>query len=494
MGREHTSEQDSWASLHLLLAGADTLQPLLGHGLAPEVTWNAPRPERLPRRADVPSLERHGANPNDLAAQRWGVIAPEGPEGDALLLALTPLIDCREKEQGAPAYRYRVPADMDASAAVRWRDDVYLAEDVPADERPKYVLVLGDLHQVSIELQHVLAQRAFVGRLHFARPSGTPELGSLTAYAKKVVAFETAAVVKEAPEVLLYTAPDGSAETSAGQTLLIEPCQKVVETRWRLKRPAMGLQVLSREKAGLEALLRTAGGARSAVMLSVTHGLGQPTQGWASVDAQRALQGALSLGAGQVLSGDLLRDMPFLPGGMWFCLACFGAATPSRSQFHSWLAMLGAQQAYEKLLDEVLRSLPKPGERPFLAALPQAALANPEGPLAVIGHSDLAWIFGFAEVNRVSQSRASRIVSALEELASGSRAGVALNALMRFYQDVNDSLMADYQLRQDALIEGRSDPVDPERHGYRWMLRNDLRGYILLGDPAARLSLRNATA
>lgn len=194
-----------------------------------------------------------------------------------------------------------------------------------------------------------------------------------------------------------------------------------------------------------------------------------------------------------MLSGDLLRGTPFLPGGMWFCLACFGAATPPRSLFRPWLELLGKQPAYENLLDDVLRSLPRPGERPFLAALPQAALANPEGPLAVIGHSDLAWIFGFAEVNDVSPSRASRIISALEVMANGSRAGVALDALMRFYRDVNDSLMADYQLRQDALTEGQPDPVDPERHGYRWMLRNDLRGYILLGDPAARISLRSAT-
>ena len=156
--------------------------------------------------------------------------------------------------------------------------------------------------------------------------------------------------------------------------------------------------------------------------------------------------------------------------------------------------MLGGQPAYENLLEDVLRSLPRPGESPFLAALPQAALANPEGPLAVIGHSDLAWVFGFADANGVPQSRASRIVSVLEVLANGSRAGVALDALMSVYRDVNDGLMADYQTRQDALTEGRRDPVEPERHGYRWMLRNDLRGYILLGDPAARLSLRSATA
>ena len=488
------SQATPGASLQLLLASADTLQPLLDHGLAPEAAWDAPRPTRLPRRAEVPSLARTDAHPNDLPAQRWGVIAPESPEGQALLQAVAPLIEHRERAQGAPAYRYHVPADQDAAAAVRWRDEVYRAEEVPEEERPRYLLLLGDLHQVSIELQHVLAHGAFVGRLHIAQRSGVPDLGGYTAYARKVVAFETEAAVKEAPDVLLYTAPDGSAATTLGQALLVGPCQKEVETRWRMRRPGMGLQVLSGARAGLETLLGAAGATRSGVMLSVSHGLGQPSQGWASAEAQRALQGALNLGAGQVLSANLLRATPFLPGGMWFCLACFGAATPPSSLFHAWLSMLARRPADAAQLQEVLRSLPRPGERPFLAALPQAALANPRGPLAIIGHSDLAWMFSFAEVGGASRSRASRISSVLEVLANGSRAGVALEALMQIYRDVNDGLMADYQTRQDALLEGRPDPVEPERHGYRWMLRNDLRGYILLGDPAARLSLRSVTA
>jgi len=57
---------------------------------------------------------------------------------------------------------------------------------------------------------------------------------------------------------------------------------------------------------------------------------------------------------------------------------------------------------------------------------------------------------------------------------------------------VNDGLMAEYQERQDARLEGRPDPVDPVEHATRWMERNDLRGYVLLGDPAARLCLRSA--
>ena len=474
-------------ALHLLLASADESRPLLEPGLTADSAWNAPKPERLPRRTEVPSFEKPDASPNDLPAQRWGVVAPEGDLGEAFLQALSPLLQYREREQGAPVTCYRVPADMDAEAAVRWRDEVYRAEDVPQEERPKYLLLLGDLHQVSIELQHVLAHGAFVGRLHFAPPSGAPDLEGYAAYARKVLAFEEHAAEREAPDILLYGAPDGSEATEWGQLLLVEPCQELIEKRWKPKRPGLGVQVFSQDQGGPEALLRVAGEARSGVMLSVSHGLGRPTRGWSSAEQQRALQGALVLAPGQVLTGDMLRSSPFLPGGMWFCVACFGAATPPRSMFSAWLSLLTQQPHHAELLEPVLKSLPTAGERPFLSALPQAALANSQGPLAVIGHSDLAWMYGFTDSGEVYRSRASRIASVLEVMSNGSRAGVALEALMRFYRDVNDSLMADYQARQDALVYQRPDPIEPRKHGYRWMLRNDLRGYILLGDPAARL-------
>jgi hypothetical protein len=63
---------------------------------------------------------------------------------------------------------------------------------------------------------------------------------------------------------------------------------------------------------------------------------------------------------------------------------------------------------------------------------------------------------------------------------------------MRYYREVNDSLMSDFQARQEALLDQLPDPIEPSKHGYRWMLRNDLRGYILLGDPAVRLPLQLA--
>jgi hypothetical protein len=477
-------------ALHLLMASADVHRPFLEKGLPPEATWNAPKPKPLPRRTEVPLLEKPGAAPNDLPEQRWGVAAPEGELGDAVLRALSPLIQHREREQKAPVTIYRVPPDMDATAVVRWRDEVYRAEDVPREERPKYLLLLGDLHQVSIEFQHVLAHSAFVGRLHFSHPSGAPDLEGHAAYARKVLAFEQDAAASQAPDVLLYTAGDGSEATEWGRLLLVEPCQELIEKSWMRQYPGMGFHALSGDQAETEELLRVAGSARAGVMFSVSHGLGRPERGWASAEEQRAWQGALVLSPQEVLTADMLRSTPFLPGGMWFCLACFGAATPARSAFTPWLSQLTGQPLHAQQLEPVLKSLPEAGERPFVAALPQAALANPRGPLAVIGQSDLAWMYGVIGPDPVYRSRASCIASVLKGMVARDRAGVALEELTRSYREANETLMGDYQARQDALVDELPDPIEPRQHGYRWMLRNDLRGYILLGDPAVRLSLR----
>ena len=141
---------------------------------------------------------------------------------------------------------------------------------------------------------------------------------------------------------------------------------------------------------------------------------------------------------------------------------------------------------------DVLRSLPRAGEPPFLAALPRAALANPKGPLAVIGHVDLAWSFAFMDGGR--GSRASRIFGAMRALLSGSRAGVALDSLMQAYREANDDLSSGYQLQREAAARGQAYAGDARKVAQLWMRRNDLRGYLLLGDPAAHLPLARARA
>jgi hypothetical protein len=476
----------SGSRLQLLLARAGDHKPVLEHGLAEETLLDVPRVESPIRRADVPTLASADADRNDLAEQRWGVIAPEKPLGDVLLRAIALLIDHREKEQGAPVKRYFVKAGMTTEESRVWKETVLQAEDVPEEERPWFLLVLGDLHHVSIELQQLLAEGACVGRLHVGRPDGEPDLSGYTAYVNKVLACEQRTSLEEAPSLLLYAARDGTEQTDMGDRFLVQPCRDMAQKHWKARWPTLEPLVIPYDGSSPAALLRVAGETRAGVMLSVAHGLSRPEKGWASPEEQRAIQGDLSVGTDQALTGKLLRDTPFLPGGMWFSVACFGAATPATSAFHPWLTQLKSEHA-----PEALKSLPCEGERPFMAALPQALLANEQGPLAIIGHSDLAWVMSFTDAMNPSVSRASRILSALKVLANGSRAGVAHFALMSAYQEASYRLLEDYQVQSRASQLGRpEDPKSRRRQGSLWMQRNDLRGYVLLGDPAARMAVK----
>ena len=468
--------------LGLLLCDADERAPVLASGLPESALLGVPAPERGPPGKDSLHLEDLARDPNDLAAQRWAVIAPEGEAGDAALAAIRALVEHRRDQQGADPTIFRVPDGMDGAAALRWKHDVLRSEDVPADERPRYLLILGDIDRISLELQHVLANGSFVGRLH------CPTLKGYRSYAEKVVTRERAAPVPR-PRALYYTVQDGSAAIGAGSRHFAAPCmQMTADLAARGKLVVDGPTEIPHSEWGPEELFTVAGIDAPSLLVSLSHGLGAPRRGWRSPDQQRALQGALSLGSDEPLSADMVRESPFLPGGVWFCVACYGAGTPSASAFFPWLEQLARTGDAREQAAAVLRALPRAGERPFVAALPQALLANPSGPLAVIGHMDLAWTFGFTDP-RGKQSRASRMHAAQRAIVGGSRVGVGLDALMHAYREVNDELMACYQSQRDAMARGRPDPVDPRGLGDAWMQRNDLRGYVLLGDPATRLSV-----
>jgi hypothetical protein len=71
-----------------------------------------------------------GADPNDLPAQRWAVVAPQGERRPHARRD-------RRAHRAPPAQQGAAPTDlprppgMDAAAAIRWRDEVLRDEDVP---------------------------------------------------------------------------------------------------------------------------------------------------------------------------------------------------------------------------------------------------------------------------------------------------------------------------------------------------------------------------
>lgn len=93
-----------------------------------------------------------------------------------------------------------------------------------------------------------------------------------------------------------------------------------------------------------------------------------------------------SFGAGCMLPYDWLfnakdvsHDGPYLEGAVFFQFACFGYGTPVESGFSHWHPAIRKVNA----------------KADFVAALPKKLLSHPRGPIAYVGHLDVALLHGF---------------------------------------------------------------------------------------------------
>ena len=548
------------AGLRLLMTRGDVERPevVLPQGMPLSSLDGAPPPTVAPVTESRQAFGDSSRDASLLSERHWGVVVPTAePLRSQLLSAVQPLLTLRAEQQGSDLQTllrqmvYSVPSDPDLplGRAVEWYRRAILEEDLAEEvrrtelDRPDYLLLLGDLHQVPESVAQVLSSFGhFVGRLAFTEDSGQPRLADYRRYAEKAVAavdnqtsntysdeYYNSEEYINRPESsgsaldlvrrarLLYV-QDGSEATELSQELLIRPLLSRLALPNKKGTPR---DLNSAPGAALhksDDLLHAAAQLPASLLFSVGHGYGGPRAGFGSVSEQRRWQGALSFpntalrggAASRRLSAEDLRAaaQPFVAGGIWFMLACYGAGTPAESLFYHWLAQRSGQ-----LDDEarwVLRSLPAPASRvpdsrPFIAALPQAALAQPDGPLAIIGHLDLAWSYSFVDGGEdesadsaLSRGDYDHFETFVRSLMRRARVGPAFTSLTRKRRSAEQSLLRRYDaLRRSQMLPkdaatpsagqaGRTAASDEalRRH---FMTRQDLMGYVILGDPAVRL-------
>ncbi|MCY1018622.1 hypothetical protein [Pyxidicoccus sp. MSG2] len=467
-------------NLHLLLARGGGLIPVRSQGLPLASVFREPRPAEpvKPR-----SLYDFTGDMNDLQSQHWALVVPEGPRGERLLARVARLRRHRADQQHMHpdlVPTYKVSPGMTSFEAEEFR--LKLSK-LPPERQPRYLLILGDADEVSFEFQQYLAVDRFMGRLSFSREE------DFEVYADKVLRAEQEPPRTELARTLFFTAYDGTVATTHGHELLISrslnDCQRSYQ---RGKFPASEvLELGRRHDLSATELLSSAAKSTPTALLTLSHGNGGPEAGWSSSGEQRQGQGALVLGNGQVLTADAVGRRPFLPGGVWIYFACFGAGTPARSTYAPWLQRLKEVDEDAGHLEAVLGSAPLDG-RPFVAALPQAALANPEGPLAVMGHVDLAWSYAYHDVE--GNNHAARFTNVLSDLMKHRRAGVSLYSLTSAIASVDARLAMMYQQDSVARYDGAEPPPEFVDRAHLWMARHDLSAYVLLGDPAVRLPIK----
>ncbi|MEZ4451404.1 MAG: hypothetical protein R3B09_18130 [Nannocystaceae bacterium] len=463
---------------NLLLREAYGGDPVLDGSVESQRSGTQRRPDDKAKRT---YLWSDGRDPQDLTLQRWGVIAPLGDEGDALLDAIKPLLQQRRRDQGDVDVRVdRLPPDMDAMAVLKWRREHFDRGDEFRLDLPRYQLILGDLHQISPEVQMIQAASGAIGRLAFDTPD------DYRRYVDKLLAWERAPRVQHDRRVVVHTVRDGTASTGVADAELVRPGVELLRSRVG-QGDLRGVRLVtsgSDEPAPVD-LSQHATIYDPGVFFTVSHGEGAPRRGWRSPQLQRSRQGAMSFGTSGSIGAAEVGAGTWMPGALWMMFACFSAGTPKTSKFARWLETLAGAGEFRGKVDEVLRSLPQGDARPFVAALPKAALLNEHGPLGFVGHLDLAWTYSFRELrDGRSNARPARFMAVLRECLGGSRYGLAFREIYRYFDEVNTEL---------SVLEG-ADVQDPARRGHLWMLRQDLAGYVLLGDPAARLPVREPAA
>lgn len=430
------------------------------------------------------------ADASDLARQRWALVVPEGPEGSRLAELARRLVRQRAEDQGAAVDTIRVPRAETATpeGALTWMRTKYPSQYGGHEyRRPRYLLLLGDFDQVSLPMQLAFAVHSFPGRVALDREE------QYEVYFDKLLRHQRTPAPQHEARALLYTVHDGTDATRVGHRRLIsklaESCADLRAAK-RREFPAELPQTLGAARPDPQELLNLARAPTPTVLFSLSHGKGPPRRdGWTRAQAME-LQGSMHFGAAGAITPRELAQATFLPGGLWFYFACFGAGTPERSAYHHWLE---GRPGGRGDLGRVLHGLARGGGG-FTSGLAKAALANPDGPLGVIGHVDLAWTHCFDEVLGSGKdvkriNRASQFVGPIATLMQQQRVGAALLRLRIALREVTVAINSTYDAAKERGGASGYAIADAEALGNLWMLRQDLNQFVLLGDPAASFFL-----
>ena len=426
-------------------------------------------------------------DPGNLSQAGWGVIFPAiwpVARQEALEMALAPLLQLRAGQVGelyrfyAGAEGYR-PGDTAGGFLCRPPRHADAANPAAPDETgvPYYLLLVGSPEEIPFEFQYQLDVQYAVGRLDFGE-----DITAYANYARNVVAAEAAPVRAHRQVVFFGTENPGDVATSLSANHLIAPLSRHIRSRtagsaWNVLHVAPAHAT----KANLARILRLE--MPPALLFTATHGIEFPV----GHPRQRLNQGALlcqdwSGEVGEVSpdayfsAGDVTEDLN-LRGMILFAFACFSAGTPHYDEYHR-VAFRASSQAI--------------AEVPFVAALPKAMLAlRDRGALAVVGHVERSWGLSFlSEMSSRPEGMVGRkrehvevFAAAIERILAGQPVGAALD-----YFDMRHAAIATELI---YLYDHMRDPPTVEdiyRLAELWTANNDARGYVIIGDPAVRLS------
>jgi len=432
----------------------------------------APAPPAEPHLGVVASI----IDPTDLTQTGWGIVFSRDVN-PAIRQKLTRLIERRRQQVDNPEL-FRIFDGADGvragESAENWlfRHGLALGPVEPENGVPYYLIIVGSPEEISLAFQSTLDLHFCIGRLYF------DDVNDYETYANHVVDYETAATLPHRRQAAVWMTRNKNDDATLmlsgilGAAFTAKPLGQGPRFKGIEYQTTSFLNDAATRENLLTLLRGVPGGGPPALLFTGSHGLEWKAS---EPDVQRQNQGALVTSAwvkgtpvarDQFVSGDDVPPDAQLAGTMCFMFACFGGACPLVDSYR--LSPTG----------DPLPLAPKP----FITNLPQRLLRA--GALAVLAHCDRAWSYGFVSGGGVRQDQLIR--GAVEGLMRGQPAGRCADQ----FQDQWGALSAQYSLRLDSRRNG-TQPVSTDALANLAIARDDARNYIVLGDPAARLRIKD---
>ena len=410
-----------------------------------------------------------GVKPGDLQQTGWGVVFPENRMAE-LKGALKPLLDHRREQVGS-LYREMTVATNEACYDFLYRGGTTMLP-IDPEKMPYYLLLVGGPEEIPYEFQFNLDLQHAVGRIYF------DTLEEYTNYAHNVIRAESQTSLPKPPQAAFFgPRHDGDVPTDLS-------CRHLVEGLAAAMGGAFGGQLktstYARDWASKITLKRLLGGDLTPQLLfTATHchllAHDHPQQSY----DHGALLCAEWPGPSQWRKRSVPPEFFFagrdvapdadLTGLIAFIFGCCSGGSPRYSHFPHEPGTPSKTLA----------------QKPFVSRLPMRLLAAPKGCAAVVAHVDSAYLWSFTDWQEREQTQLYR--QCLLRLLKGLPLGWAVESFHHAY--ANRRLQYE-EVRQKEIDYPGSYKRDDLRLAHLWFSVNDLRNFLILGDPAVSLGLR----
>jgi hypothetical protein len=356
-----------------------------------------------------------------------------------------------------------------------WFQNNYFSPLSEGKSVPNYILIVGDPTMIPFRFQSILDSAACVGRIDF------DSRDQIAGYVNKILKLEKKNAKLSSKEAIVMGTNYGPTDpTFYSANYLVKPISSYISSKLKFRS-----KTLLGEQASKPSFLKSLKQSKPALVFTATHGAAYMYENFFTqkkLNGSIYCQGDMDAPIDDILftSYDIPDGEPFLEGSVFFQFACFGYGTPAESDFQHWQDV----------------GMPFNSQQDFISDLPKRLLLHERGPIAYIGHVDLAWLQGFDDPNHpnpVSEydNRITPFIDSCRSLLSGEPLGRSLEEMNKRY-DIENAIISN---RIDQARKGRIEFSEEfySKIAEMYILRSDAQNYMLLGDPAVKLNVSSGT-